>query len=92
MKKQLSNRVRDRYDIYTDILEECYKNDVSGIKSISLMYRTLISYQQLTEISTFFIEKGLIYKKDGNFFITEKGINAINILRELNKMIVIDDN
>jgi len=73
----MERKKRSSYDIIYDILVTCKP----GVKKTRLMYNANLSFEVLKKYVDVLVEKQLILKKDEKFFVTEKGMKFLDILR-----------
>ena len=81
---------RDRYELYLVILREAKRSGAEGIKFTSLMYRTYMSFQQMTDTANFLVDNGMLIVVENKFFITDKGREFYDIIQQMNELVVFD--
>jgi predicted transcriptional regulator len=78
-------KYRGRNQIFRDMLEACV--NPAGIQKTRIMYATYMSCAQMRVYLGQAIEKGLVIESDGLFFITQKGVDALHLLRRVDEII-----
>ena len=69
---------RTKYEIIHDILAQCG----NGAKKTWLMYKANLSYELTNNYINKLKEKGLIYEENGLYYLTEKGMKLLDLLKE----------
>nr|CAH65785.1 putative transcriptional regulator [Sulfolobus neozealandicus] len=75
---QIGRKKRTKYEILHDILSVCE----NGAKKTWIMYKANLSHELTNEYINELIEKGLIVQKDGLYYLTDKGKQLLDLLRE----------
>jgi len=70
-------RKRSRYEIIHDILETV----TQGARFTNIMYRANLSYDNTRRYVEKLLQKELIMQKDGLYYLTEKGLKLLDILK-----------
>jgi predicted transcriptional regulator len=79
------------YRSSTEIISMILDAANGGATKTKIMYKAMLSYNQLKEYLSLLIENNLIEYRDGNktFKTTEKGINLLNIHNEMTELLPI---
>jgi predicted transcriptional regulator len=87
---------RRRHAIISEILNTINDSEVKGVSKTSIMYKSFLSYTQLTEYLCLFVRRGLINElklesrtsrnEKSVYKITEKGLRLLQISQEIERM------
>lgn len=81
-------KYRDSHDIRAAILGAC---DLQvGTKFTKVMYKSFVSYVQMRNLVHRFEKTGLLRIEKDQLFLTPKGKQVLDIIRELKELVKID--
>ena len=75
---KMERKKRTKYEIIHDILNACE----NGAKKTWLMYKANLSYELTNNYINKLVEKELIIQKDGLYYLTEKGMKLLDLLKD----------
>ena len=89
MPRRLRHRTRSKFEIIAFILKST--QGYTGATITQIQYETHVSYKQLKDYLTLLIQHKLIefVREEKMFRITERGINALNIFDEMDKLVLL---
>ena len=87
MPRRLRHRTRSKFEIISSILNST--SGYTGTTITQIQYETHVSYKQLKGYLTFLIQHRIVefVREEKMFRITETGLNALNMLDEMDKLI-----
>lgn len=83
-----------KYRSRSEIIGLVLQTANTGATKTRIMYGAYLSYQQVQEYLAFLLRKGLLMYEEGTskYRLTEKGLNFMGTLEEINDVISVGDN